>query len=134
MKLLILSFLFLTNLSHAALPSEEWIVFCGDKQSLLAHFGASGQKPTAAELKEANASRLPILKILAEGKKGIAAVLEEGNRSDTGGFGVVIACGMIDQIKHEIKEKGCYSLTSKTPVKDKGGIKACEEVLAKLPR
>lgn len=134
MKLLILSLLFLTNLSHAALPSEDWIMFCGDKKTLLEHFGAAGETPTTAELKEANESRKPILKVLAEGKKGIAALLEEGNRTDTGPFGVLLACGVIDKIKHEIKEKGCYSLTSKTPVKDKGGIKACAEVLSKLPR
>ncbi len=133
MKIFILVTLLFSQLALAVNPSEDWISFCGDKKTFIDHFGP-GEVPTAQELAELNESRLPILKVLTGGKKAIAELLEEGNRSDTGAFGVIIACGVIDKIKLEIKEKGCFSLTSKKPVKDKGGIKACEEVLSKLPR
>ncbi len=133
MKFFILVFLLFSQLALAVNPSEDWTIFCGDKKTLMDHFGA-GEVPTAQELEEINQSRLPILKILTGGKKAIAELLEEGSRSDTGAFGVIIACGVIENIKLEIKEKGCFSLTTNKPVKDKGGIKACEEVLSKLPR
>jgi len=40
---------------------------------------------------------------------------------------------MIDQMKNEIKAEGCYDLKTNTAQKDNGGIKACSELLKKIP-
>lgn len=135
MKQLIFIISFLSLAAHAAVPSQDWIMFCGDQKTFSEHAEREfGGKPSAKELKELNESRKPILKVLAGGNKAIKELLDEGSRSDTGPFGVIMACGMLVNLKHEIAEKGCFSLTSTAPIKDKGGIKACEDLLAKMPK
>ena len=71
---------------------------------------------------------------MKNGKAGIQRVLQEGEAQDTGPFGLIIACGLINELKVDIKKKGCTDLATNKAVKDNGGIAACEEVMASLPR
>lgn len=133
MKIYLFLLLFTFSHAYAVNPSQDWILFCGDQATFLDHMGP-GIKPSTKDLREVDKSRGPILKVLTEGKKGLAELLKEGNRSDTGPFGAILACGVIEKIKYEIKDKGCYLLLSNKRVSDQGGIKACEEFLSRMPR
>lgn len=134
MKNLLFAMVLLSSSMVFANDSESYVMFCGNKAALTKLAAEQGDVVTAEDIKEIKESRAPILDILKNGKKGIQRLLELGEQQDTGGFGVLVACGMIDQLKEEIKQKGCTDLTTNRAVKDKGGIAACAELMANLPR
>lgn len=134
MKNLLFAMIMLSSSMVFANDSETYVMFCGSKSDLEKFASEQYMVISAHDLKDMKESRAPILDILRNGEKGIQRVLELGEQQDTGGFGALIACGMIDQLKEEIKEKGCYDLTTNRAVKDKGGIAACTELLARLPK
>lgn len=109
--------------------ADQYTMMCGDLESVLEYAGAQGEKPTKADIAELNESRVPLLKILKTGAKGIQEILDEGSKSDTGPFGAIMACSMLVQIKSQIKESGCTDLATGKRVSDKGGIAACAKLL-----
>lgn len=133
MKQLLLT-LALVLTSTAFASNENYIMFCGNKAALSKLAQEQGMEMTAEDLKEISESRGPVLEILKNGKAGIQRVLQEGEAQDTGPFGLIIACGLINELKVDIKKKGCTDLATNKAVKDNGGIAACEEVMASLPR
>jgi hypothetical protein len=132
-KILILSMI-ISNIAHAA--SDEYSLFCGNKAQLEAVMHAQGQTGslTKKDIKELSEQRAPLLSVLAKGVQGIREVLDEGNKSDTGGFGALLVCGLATQLKSEIQASGCYDLQTNQPVMDNGGIAACETLLAAVPK
>ena len=131
-QLLLVLALALTSTAFA--NNENYIMFCGNKAALTKLVNEQGLEMTVEDLKELAETRSPVLDILKNGKAGIQRVLEEGNAQDTGAFGVLIACGVITEMKDLIKKKGCTNLATNKVVKDNGGIAACEEVMSSLPR
>lgn len=135
MKYLFLVLVMLASSIALADETEKtYVMFCGNKAALEKMAAEEGFTITKEDLLEMNETRAPILDILKNGAEGIERQLELGNSQDTGAFGVIISCGMIDQVKDLIKKKGCFDLKTNKVVKDKGGIAACAEIMAKLPR
>ena len=133
MKYLLLA-LALVLSSTAFANNETYTMFCGNRAALIKLANEQGLEMTSEELKEITETRAPVLDILKNGNAGIQRVLEQGQAQDTGAFGVLIACGVINEMKDLIRKKGCTDLTTNRAIKDNGGIAACEEVMAKLPR
>lgn len=134
--LMSVALLSLSTHSMAALTEQQetYAMFCGSRADLKEFAQSKGQKITNKDILELSQSRAPLLNVLKKGKQGIKELLDEGNASDTGPFGVIIACGMIDQLKQEILAEGCYDLKTNKAVRDQGGIEACAEVMASLPK
>lgn len=137
-SILLATFISLSTLSFSAFaqdsenPAESFAMFCGSRAELTQLAKAQGQKITKADLAELNQSRRPILNILVNGNEAIQQLLDEGSKANTGAFGVVMACGMIDQLKNEISQKGCVDLETNKAVMNVSGIQACEAVMKKL--
>lgn len=134
MKILLFAMVMLSSSMVFSGDSESYVMFCGNKAALAKLAAEQGDVVTTEDIREIKESRAPILDILKNGKKGIQRVLELGKQQDTGGLGVLVACGMIDQLKEEIKKKGCTDLSTNRAVKDNGGIAACAEVMANFPK
>ncbi|MCM2351788.1 MAG: hypothetical protein NDI69_17365 [Bacteriovoracaceae bacterium] len=134
MKNLLLVMVMLSSSMVFANDSESYVMFCGNKAALAKLAAEQGDVVTAEDIREIKESRAPILDILKNGKKSIQRLLEVSEQQDTGVFGVLAACGMINELKEDIKQKGCTDLTTNRVVKDKGGIAACVELMAKLPK
>lgn len=115
-------------------PAETYTLFCGSSKALSAWAKANGQNVTTADLREMSEQRSPLLNVLKNGERAIQDLLTEGSKSDTGPFGAILTCGMIVQLKSEILAKGCYDLKTNKPVRDSGGILACENLMARLPK
>lgn len=132
-KILILSMI-VSNIAHAA--SDDYVIFCGNKQQIEDVMHAQGQKGslTKKDIKEISEQRAPLLSVLAKGAQGIRKVLDEGSKADTGGFGALLVCGLATQLKTEIQTLGCYDFQTNQPVMDNGGIAACESLLAAVPK
>lgn len=134
-NLMIVMALLLSVKSMAALTEQQetYAMFCGTKADLKEFASAKGQVLTNKDILEVNESRAPILKVLKTGNKGVQELIKEGSANSTGIFGVLITCGMITQLKKEITTEGCYDLKTNKAVKDNGGIKACSDLMAKMP-
>lgn len=115
-------------------PAESYTLFCGSSKALTIWAKANGQKLTSDDISEMVSQRAPILDVLKNGERGIQRLLAEGSKTDTGPFGAILTCGMIVQLKSEILAKGCYDLSTNKPVRDNGGILACENLMARLPK
>lgn len=131
-KILAMAVLILSMNAMAYTEQEEsYIGFCGSKAQLEELF----QGPLSpADLKEIKAQRANILHVLKNGQKGLQDIIAEGDRTDVGGFGVLVVCGVINQIKNEIKADGCYDLKTNKPVRDNGGIAVCTAAMEKLEK
>ncbi|WP_413291093.1 hypothetical protein [Bdellovibrio sp. HCB337] len=116
--------------------SEDYIMFCGSKTQIEDMFHAKGEKGslTKKDLKELNESRQPTLDVLANGKVAIKKLLDEGNKADTGAFGVIIVCGVLNSIQSEVRDNGCIDLSTNQAVQDNGGLAACAEMINALPK
>jgi hypothetical protein len=135
MKALFLISIFLAFKVDASIPSQEWVMFCGDSKTVVQHVKKEyGQRPTSKDLKEMKESRAPLLRLLIGGSRAMSDLLKEAGQSDHGVFGVMVPCGIMVNIKHEIIEKGCFDLDTGKVIKDKGGINACEKFLDSLPK
>lgn len=115
-------------------PAETYAMFCGSRAELTAWAKSKGQKITKSDFLELSEQRSPILNVLKNGKRAIKQILDEGDKSDTGPFGAILTCGMLVQIKDQVLQKGCYDLSTNKPVRDAGGIKACEDLMSRLPK
>lgn len=130
---LIATFLLSANAMALTEQQESYAMFCGSIEDLKELAISKGEKLTKKDIIEISKSREGVLDVLKTGKKGLQKLLDEGSRADTGPFGVIMTCGMIDQLKTEIKTEGCYDLKTNLAVKDNGGIKACSDLLKTLP-
>lgn len=133
MKAILLSSLLLGSLfAKAGELSKEYIMFCGSKSALVELAKQEGQKVTKKDLVELAQSRSPILNVLQKGAAGIQELLDEGSKNDTGAFGVMAVCTVINDHKDEIKANGCIDLNDNSVVEDNGGIDSCAKVMDKL--
>ncbi len=115
--------------------AETYSMFCGDRAAIESFARSQGASSVSeAEFAELNDQRQVILKVLSKGAVGLQELLDEGSRSNTGVFGVILACGLLDSIKTEVQNQGCYDLVTNQPVMDQGGIAACADVMSRLPR
>lgn len=111
---------------------QTFTLLCGSREDLQAFASKTGEKVTEADLAQVKQSRQFILQVLKDPQPALKAVLDEGNKSDTGAFGLLITCGALVVMKDKILEKGCYDLDTNQPVKDNGGIAACEKIIEQL--
>ena len=125
--------------SDESTTAENYAMFCGSREDLLSMMKSRGEEvseATESDFVELNKQREPLLKILKNGDSAIKEILAEGNKSDTGPLGVILACGILEQIKSEVIAKGCFDLASNRAFKNKQALKAniqaCEAVLEKL--
>lgn len=137
-SVLLVTFISSTILSFSAFaqdsenPAENFAMFCGTRAELIQLAKARGQEIAKADFAEINQWRRPILNILANGNEAIQQLLDEGSKANTGAFGVVMACGVIDQFKNDISQKGCMDLETNKAVMNVSGFQACEAVMKKL--
>ncbi len=108
---------------------ETYAVQCGTLEEVGKAVGQDMSTITAEEKKELQEMRKTTYDVLVGGEKAIQALLDEGNKNDTGGFGVILACGLIDQIGSKISEKGCLNIETGETTKGEAGIKACKSVM-----
>lgn len=133
-KLITIAVLLLSVKAMALTEQQEtYAMFCGSRVDLTEFAISKGERITAKDIKELSETRAPVLDVLANGNEGLSRMLDEGNRTDTGAFGAIAACGIIVQLEKEIKKAGCYNLKTNKAVVDNGGIKACKALMAKLP-
>lgn len=120
----------------AGTPSDNYIMFCGGKTQIEKFMNDQGHsgKLSKNDLKELNEQRSPVLDILENGDAGIQRLLDLGDKQDVGGFGVLMACGVITSVKTEIAESGCLNLVTNKAVLDNGGIEACERTMAAVQK
>jgi hypothetical protein len=109
-------------------PQETYTLFCGSAKALSQIAEGEGRILSKAEVADLAKSRVPVLTILEKGAAGIQELLKQGSASETGGFGALLACGVITQVKAIIIAKGCTDLSTGKVVKDHGGIAACEAI------
>lgn len=115
--------------ASAAQPSDGYVGFCGSKAQLVEYARKTGGTVTATDLKDLSKRRAPVLDVLANGKDGLDRLLAQGSKDSMGGFNVLAACGVLQELAPEIKESGCYDLKTNKPVFDKGGIAICVEIM-----
>lgn len=115
--------------------AEVYTMFCGSLEDIQAYAKSKGyENVSSAELAEMKKSRSLITQLLQDPAPTMKSILDQGNKSDTGAFGLIITCGAITQMKDLILEKGCTDLETNKKVQDKGGIKACEDLMAQFPK
>lgn len=71
-------------------------------------------------------SRKMNISIIREGAPAIKRVIEDGSRSDTGPFGAMLACGVVNYIEAKVKERGCLDLETNEVIMDGPGFAACK--------
>lgn len=123
-----------SNLAFAgtaqASSSDDYVMFCGNRQQVLALMQSRGvdtSQNTEANLKDLNNSRKPLLRILAKGESEIRSLLNQQSRSNEGVFRAMMNCKVILDIKSEIRQNGCLDLGTGKRIRDNGGIAACED-------
>jgi len=125
-------------ISQQGSPAENYLMFCGTRQGLVQFLNSQGQNGNGlseSDFAELNSSRVPVLRILKGGAKAIQEILDEGSKSDIGGFGALLACSVITQTQSEIKQKGCVDLVTQKGVRDTGGgISACDVLMKKVQK
>ena len=142
MKKLILTAIILASsfsYSQEALKKEmseeekTYAMMCGNIAQAAAAADHSASDISADDVKELISTRQPVLSILRQGKIGIDAIIKDGDKNDTGGFGLILACGLVEQMASQIAEKGCIDISTNEVVKDTaGGIAICKELNKKL--
>lgn len=108
---------------------ETFAIQCGTLEELAKAAGQDLSTITDAEKKEIQDIRQTTYDVLVGGETAIKKLLDEGDKNDTGGFGVILACGLIDQIGSKISEKGCLNIATGETTKGEAGIKACKSVM-----
>lgn len=108
---------------------ETYAIQCGTLEDVSKVVGQDMATATDEEKKELQEIRQSTYDVLVGGEKAIQKLLDDGNKSDTGGFGVILACGMIEQIGAKVSEKGCLNMATGETTKGEAGIKACKSVM-----
>lgn len=112
-----------------AQKQETYAIQCGTLEQVATAIGQSAESITEDDKKVLQEIRGGTFEVLVGGEKAIQKLLDEGSKADTGGFGVLLACGMIEQIDSMIAEKGCLNLTTQETTKGEAGIAACKSVM-----
>lgn len=120
--------------SKASDNDITYTMYCGSKPEIKALAIAEGKTFTDAELDELGESRKPILDILLNGDVAIQSLLDSGSKSDTGPFGAIIACSVIDSIKNKILKNGCRDWKTNKIIKNISGIAACDDFLKRIKK
>ena len=89
---------------------------------------------SADELKELIQTRSVMLDVLKNGAPAVQKMLEQGSKSDTGPFGALIACSMIDVLSEKISSEGCLDLSTGERISGGPGIDVCKEMVKKLKK
>lgn len=116
--------------THASDEEDAKLLFCGSLAQIKQAFG----NPTKAELAELVQSRKGMTNVLKNGKKAMKDLLDSGSKNDIGAFPLLGTCGMIVNLKAEIRQGKCFDLETNTPLADKGAVGACEQVLESLEK
>lgn len=105
----------------AARSNEQiFLTYCGSVNELISTVGlAPGEKVSESDLKELQSMRGPILDVIKNGATALNAISEEGNKSDIGGFGVILT-------------RGCKDMTTNEVINDGPGIQLCKDILANI--
>ena len=111
---------------------EIFAMQCGSVEDIAKAMGTTADQFTDKDKKEISEIRSATLAIVKDGSAGIKKLLEDGSKSDTGVFGAVLACGLVDQISDMIKEKGCLDLETNQVIKASSEIDNCSELVKKL--
>src|SRR5207253_7246510 len=119
--LLAVAMLLTMNVAHAA--SDDYQMFCGSAKSIedVMHAQGHSGKLTKKDIAELQQSRQPMLDVLANGPQGIAKIIADGDKSDIGGFGVIMVCGVLTSIKAEVQANGCVDMVHNKVVMDTAG-------------
>ncbi|AZZ35937.1 hypothetical protein CIK05_03725 [Bdellovibrio sp. qaytius] len=111
---------------------ENYAIQCGTLEEMGQVVGQDISTASDADKKELQDIRQVNFDVLVGGQKAIQKLLDEGSKSDTGGFGAVIACTMVDQMSSRISEKGCLNIATGETTKGEAGIAACKAVLESI--
>jgi hypothetical protein len=132
MKFALTLLLLISSLSTFAKQTNEelFMTFCGSRSELSEYARKEGQQViTKGMIAQLIEQRAPVLEILRSGDEGIDRLLEKGSADDIGPFGALMACGIIDQNKTQIKARGCIDLKTNKLIRDNGGIDACSRMI-----
>lgn len=112
---------------------QTFISYCGSVDELISIMGLpAGETVTEADLTELQSLREPIMSVIKEGATALDKISEEGNKTDIGGFGVILTCGVISSISEAVKERGCKDLKTNEVIHDGPGIQLCKDLLGNI--
>lgn len=111
---------------------ESYIIQCGSLQDVAKLVKTDFKDISDADLKELQETRQVTFSVMRDGESAIQKLLDQGNKDDIGALGVLLACGMIDQISDRVKTRGCINLENNEVVSDGPGIQICKEMIAGL--
>lgn len=141
MKKVILAVLLASSFSYAqdstaddaAELQKTYMLTCGTYSQAAEAADHAGEELSDSDKKELRDMRMPVLNVLRKGQQALQDIKDEGDKNDTGGFGLILTCGLIDQFSAQLKEKGCLDLETNEVVKDAaGGIALCQDLAKKL--
>lgn len=131
MKNLVVILVLLSGFNANASEEENAkLMFCGSLAQIKQSFG----NPSKAELAELIQSRRGMTNILKNGKKAMQELLDKGSKNDIGAFPLIGTCGMIVNLKEEIRQGQCIDLETNKPLTDNGAVAACEQVFKSLEK
>lgn len=131
LKLITISLL-ATIATGAFAQSDNYTMTCGSASDLRQLAAKEGMTISNEEMREFGAGRVHVLDVLENGKAAIKRLLDLGSKEDLGSFPALVTCGVIVELKDEIKANGCADLLTNEVVLDNGGVKACEDHLKKI--
>lgn len=112
---------------------EELFIFqCGSLEEMTNILKLKTNDLSDAEKAEVINSRKINLSIIREGAPAVKLLLKQGSKQDTGGFGAILACGLVSQISEKVRERGCVDLETNEVIKDGPGIEICNEMIKKV--
>lgn len=78
-------------------------------------------------------SRKNTLDVIRGGKAAVDAIVKKGSQ-DNSGFGVLLACGLVDQLSEKIKSEGCLDIEKNEIVKAGPGLDDCRMMIADVKK
>lgn len=114
---------------------EEFYIFqCGTLEEMTKILKVEVRDLSDADIEEVIKSRKINLSIIREGMPAIKKLIAEGSKNDTGGFGALLACGVVNNISEKVKERGCLDLETNDVVSEGPGFAICKEMLSKVKK
>lgn len=111
---------------------EGYVYQCGSLKEVVTLAKAANAVLTDADIKDLIKSRKSTLDVIRRGKAAIEQLLDQGDKDDIGGLGVLLVCGFIDQAADKIQARGCVDLETNEVVKAGVGIKVCQDTMANI--
>ena len=115
-----------------AAAEQSYVFQCSPVEDVVKLVGKEMKDVTAEDMKELIDMRKTTFEIIKGGKPALKDLLDKGDKSDIGGFGVILACGVVEQIAEKVKARGCLNIETKEVINDGPGIAACQEILEKV--